>query len=193
MNLYSKLELIFNSVNLENLAQNGISQNELETLKNKVLAKFPPEKSQKMNEQLPIFQTNTEIINIFTDGASLGNPGPGGIGIFVESEGKELFSLAEPIGITTNNVAEYTALLRACEVLVKTTLKDKIFHFYLDSELVVKQINGLYKIKNEELKIINQKIRNELSKLKDWEIFHVRRELNKEADRLSKQGAKQNA
>lgn len=129
-------------------------------------------------------------LKIFTDGGSRGNPGPAAIGVYiVNTDGKEIVKLAEQIGVTTNNVAEYSAVILALNWLKKNLDEDKIsenrFAFFLDSSLVVNQLTGNFKVKDFELKNLVIKIKN-LEKQIDGEIsyHHIPREENKVADFL---------
>lgn len=126
------------------------------------------------------------MIKIYTDGSSRGNPGPAGIGILIiDDKGNEVKRISEYIGETTNNIAEYSALLQAvieCE-------KRKIYsvEFFTDSELLVNQLNKVYKIKNEGLKPLYVKLLSKLMNFRDWSIKHIPREKNKIADFLANQ------
>lgn len=121
---------------------------------------------------------------IFTDGGARGNPGPAGIGVTISDEnGVVLIEFGEAIGEATNNVAEYTAVVRALEVAVGYNV-DTI-EFFLDSELVVKQLNGEYKVKNAGLKGLHAAARERLDKYARVRISHVPRAKNKVADRLA--------
>lgn len=124
---------------------------------------------------------------VFSDGASRGNPGSAGAGyvIYDESGGK-VAENAIPLGVVTNNVAEYTALIEGAKAVEKLA-PEKVF-FKLDSELVVKQVLGQYRVKDEKLKPMFLTLLSVLKKL-DYEICHIPRALNKEADRLSNIGA----
>ncbi len=124
----------------------------------------------------------------FTDGAARGNPGESGIGvIFKDEQGTTLAKLHGYIGETTNNVAEYTALLACLKNAPKTNCSRLIVHS--DSELMVRQLLGEYKVKDPNLKVMFQKVHQVLSKAAfEFEIKHVRRELNKEADQLANLG-----
>lgn len=128
-----------------------------------------------------------ETIVINTDGGSRGNPGPAGIGVVIsEQNGKILLGLGEKIGIATNNVAEYKAVITAIAALAshpEFLQNKKGIQFYLDSELVCMQITGKYKVKNEMLQLLLQEVKQGLSKLPlPYKFTHVRRELNKLAD-----------
>jgi ribonuclease HI len=126
----------------------------------------------------------TVVIN--TDGGARGNPGPAGTGVVIKDEsGNVLYAVGEYVGETTNNVAEYKALIRALEQAV--ILSASIVKVNMDSELIVKQMNGQYKIKEptlQELAGIVLKLRN---KFQNVTFTHVRREFNKEADLLVNQ------
>ena len=121
---------------------------------------------------------------IFTDGGARGNPGPAGIGVTIsDADGAVLTEFGEAIGEATNNVAEYTAVVRALEAAVGYNV-DTI-EFFLDSELVVKQLNGEYKVKNAGLKGLHAAARERLDKYARVRISHVPRAKNKVADRLA--------
>ena len=125
--------------------------------------------------------------SIFTDGGSRGNPGPAASGVYiVNAKGKEAYSLGKPLGDTTNNVAEYTAVLLACEWLNKQPVKDiTSVHFFLDSELACRQLNGIYKVKSEGLKPLYYSIQEYRGKFAFKTVFsHIPREKNKMADAL---------
>ncbi len=121
------------------------------------------------------------------DGASLGNPGPSGIGIVIEAGGRSI-EISEHIGAATNNVAEYSALVRGLEELRKLGAEEVAVR--LDSELIVKHIKGEYRVRNEGLKPLYRKALGLIKSFRKFSIEHVPREENKQADRLSKQGAK---
>ncbi len=124
------------------------------------------------------------------DGAARGNPGPAGIGVSIEDgEGNVVKEVAEPLGRTTNNVAEYTALIRALEEARALGCDD--LAVFTDSELMAHQINGKYKVKAEHLLPLYQRARLLLSQFATVSVTHVRRELNKRADALSNIGADQ--
>ncbi len=124
----------------------------------------------------------------YTDGASRGNPGESGIGILAKDEqGDILLSANGYIGRTTNNLAEYAALL----TLVKRvrTLNCSRLVVHSDSELMVRQMKGEYKVRDEEIKKCQQKIQKILDKSPfEFEIRHIPREMNSEADALANRG-----
>ena len=125
---------------------------------------------------------------LYCDGASSGNPGESGIGVVLLLNDKS-YEISEHIGIATNNIAEYTALLRG---LSKAKgLKIERLKIFLDSELIVKQIQGSYKVKNENLKALFQEALTHLKSFKAYAINHIPREQNKRADSLAKKAAAQ--
>lgn len=126
------------------------------------------------------------MYTIYTDGGSRGNPGPAAIGITIDKEGQRIHSFGKYLGTATNNVAEHTAVYEALKYLCSSTNNERgVVHFFLDSELVVRQLTGVYKIKDASLKSLAQKT---FQKIEEWGndvIFtHVKREFNKEADLL---------
>ncbi|TSC66257.1 MAG: ribonuclease H [Candidatus Doudnabacteria bacterium Gr01-1014_77] len=127
---------------------------------------------------------------IYTDGGARGNPGPAGIGavFYLEDEnGKrlELETLKEYIGEQTNNYAEYTALIKALQRA--SSIGKKVVLCYLDSELVVKQLNGLYKVREESLKPLVSEVLKLTNKFTNVSFTHVHREKNVLADKLVNQ------
>ena len=125
-----------------------------------------------------------EKIIIHSDGGARGNPGPAGIGaILHDVDGKVVAEISRHLGETTNNQAEYKALIAGLEKAEE--LKVKEVDCFLDSELVVKQLNREYKVKNAELAPLFLKVHNLSLSFKKIKFTHVRREQNKEADRLA--------
>jgi ribonuclease HI len=124
-----------------------------------------------------------EIV-IYTDGASRGNPGPASIGIYVTTPtGEVVFEHKEKLGLQTNNFAEYTAVLRSLE-LAKSFRAESIL-IRSDSELMVKQMKGEYKVKSPVIQPLFATCQNLLKLLPKVRFEHVRREYNREADRLA--------
>jgi ribonuclease HI len=123
---------------------------------------------------------------IFIDGASRGNPGPAAIGVQITSNGKILVQVAEKIGLTTNNQAEYLALIRA---LIETKkLGARNAAIFSDSELLVRQIKGVYKVKDENLKLLFRTALWMISAFfEKIELTHIPREKNVSADALANQ------
>jgi ribonuclease HI len=126
------------------------------------------------------------MLTIYTDGASFGNPGPMGIGVVVYKNDFRLEELSEYIGEGTNNIAEYTAVIKALETAHR--LGDMEVHIKSDSELVVRQLNNEYKVKDMKLKPLKRRI-DELRHGLKVKFEHIPREKNEEADKLSKEGA----
>lgn len=130
------------------------------------------------------------LITIYTDGGSLNNPGRAAIAYVIYLDGKIIKEHFENIGIASNNVAEYTALIRGLEkikeLLVKRLEVKKITH-YADSELMVRQLNGVYKVKHVDMKKLFEQVSNLKSQI-SIPIYHVHvlREKNALADSLVK-------
>ena len=126
-------------------------------------------------------------LRIHTDGGSRGNPGPAAVGVVVYQDliTAPLFEYGATIGTTTNNVAEYSALLRAFQWLEKCPLHPDLVEFFLDSQLVVEQMNGRYKIKDVRLGNLKRQI-DYLRSLFKYPIvfYYIPREKNKHADQL---------
>ncbi|MBI4032340.1 ribonuclease HI family protein [Candidatus Berkelbacteria bacterium] len=127
----------------------------------------------------------------YTDGGARGNPGPAGAGVVVQDgAGNTLAELAKPLGQMTNNQAEYWGLIFALEQVRELAtvqgLSAPSVTCYLDSELIVQQMNGLYKIKNEGLKPLYGRVRELVMTLGGTVTFsHIPRRQNKRADELS--------
>ncbi|HEX5322374.1 MAG TPA: ribonuclease HI family protein [Capsulimonadaceae bacterium] len=125
------------------------------------------------------------------DGASKGNPGPAGAGVVImDGDGQILEEIAKPLGIATNNVAEYQALILgleeakkrgACHITVQT-----------DSQLLARQVEGRYKISAPHLRELHSQVRALIELFKSVEITHTLREGNTQADALANQGARAN-
>ncbi|HEX2765788.1 MAG TPA: ribonuclease HI family protein [Candidatus Limnocylindria bacterium] len=122
---------------------------------------------------------------IHTDGAARGNPGPAGAGAVLRdvATGEVVAEIAEPLGWATNNVAEWTAVRLALEEARR--LGATHVDLRMDSELVARQINGIYRVKHPDLKPIHAAVMDMLRSFDGYTVGHVPRELNKDADRLS--------
>lgn len=131
-------------------------------------------------------------LKVFTDGASRGNPGEAGIGIVVYDESDNIIKKwNEYIGKTTNNQAEYLALIKSLDLIreLKETIQIEFIEFFADSELMVKQLRLEYKVKDEGLKPLFKKFNTLINELKiPYKINHIERKLNKEADKLANMG-----
>ena len=124
------------------------------------------------------------IVNV--DGGARGNPGPAAIGAVVrDSDGEVLEERGERIGRATNNVAEYRALLLGIERAAEFGAKE--LELVGDSELIVRQVNGEYKVKDPTLRGLHAEVKRALADFDRWSIRHVRRAENSEADRLVNQ------
>lgn len=127
-------------------------------------------------------------ITVYTDGASRGNPGPASIAYVINGLA-ETIEYYSPIGSTTNNQAEYQAMKAALERLLVAGVQGSAIMCYSDSELMVKQINGIYRVKDQQLLPHFQAIVSSIAKLKrknnSIEFIAVRREENKRADYLA--------
>jgi ribonuclease HI len=120
------------------------------------------------------------------DGGARGNPGPAGYGAAIsDAAGRPVAELSDYLGVQTNNFAEYSALLAALEYAVQHG--HKALEVVSDSELLVKQMRGEYKVRNETLQQMTHEARELIGKLDSFAIRHVRREQNREADRLANQ------
>ena len=124
-----------------------------------------------------------ETLKIFTDGACRGNPGAAGIGVVINCEGKTIKTISKAIGEATNNIAEYSALIYALQEAV--VLKARRLCIFTDSELMFRQVTGIYKVKNEKLKFLCDQVGHLIKGFEDVDIQHVRREKNKQADKLA--------
>ena len=127
---------------------------------------------------------------IFSDGAARGNPGNAGAGYIIYDENSNVVEeMAIPLGITTNNIAEYSAVIAGAKAVLK--LCPAHVSFRLDSELIVKQVKGEYRVKDEKLKPLFFQLMQILKSI-EYDICHVPRKENKEADRLSNIGVDMN-
>ena len=127
---------------------------------------------------------NGPWISAHCDGGARGNPGPAGFGALIQdAEGRVLAELSEFLGIQTNNFAEYSGLL--------ATLDFALGHGYQrlrvisDSELMVKQVQGKYKVKSPGLRLLYEQAKQKIAQLEGFEIVHALRHKNKDADRLA--------
>lgn len=150
-----------------------------------------------INKQLQEYERSvSNIINVYSDGACLGNPGPMGVGVWVPDFSIEI---ADFIGRGTNNIAEWTALKYAVNVVLYKLKADpekiagKHIVFNLDSELVVKQVNGEYNVNDITLLNIAKEVKSGLRELENscgTNVKWIPRESNKKADELSKRAVK---
>ncbi len=121
---------------------------------------------------------------IYTDGASRGNPGEAGAGIIIYNEaGGIIRKTKKYLGNTTNNVAEYLALIIALKEALE--LKADIVHLFSDSELIVRQIKGIYKVRDRKMRILSSEAKKLLSNFIQYDIICIDRRKNREADKLA--------
>lgn len=124
-------------------------------------------------------------IKIFTDGGSRGNPGPSAAAFAAFVGGRKIDEKSKYLGVTTNNVAEYSAVIIALFWLKNNAKKFDKISFYLDSQLIVRQLNGEYKVKDEKLKELHNLVVNSIKLINaKFEFVHIRRNENKWVDSL---------
>lgn len=132
----------------------------------------------------PSGSSSGEWITAFCDGGSRGNPGPAGFGVFIQgSSGQTVAELSEFLGRATNNVAEYSALLAALDYALKSG--HPRLRVVADSELLVKQIQGRYKVNSPDLRPLYEEAKRRIARLEGFRIEHVLRGKNKKADHLA--------
>ena len=135
------------------------------------------------NKQTNLFPLSSKHLTIHTDGGARGNPGPAAIGIVIGEK-----KYGEYIGETTNNIAEYKALIfalrKARALLGKEKTKETEAECYMDSELLMKQLVGKYKIEDKDLQPLWLEIWNLKLDFKKVDFYHIPREKNKEADKM---------
>jgi ribonuclease HI len=126
-------------------------------------------------------------VTVACDGASRGNPGPAGAGAYITGpDGAVLAEVAEGLGETTNNVAEYTAVIRGLERALELGATDVLLRS--DSQLLINQLTGRYRVKTPHLQPLHRRVRELGARFETIEYEHVRRERNTEADRLANLG-----
>lgn len=123
---------------------------------------------------------------LYCDGASRGNPGEAGIGCVIFFNGQKR-EISEYIGKTTNNVAEYTALIKGLEEALRLGIEE--IEVYSDSELLIRQLKGIYKVRNQGLMPLYEKVSELLRKFKSFKLNHIMREENSLADSLAKEAS----
>lgn len=125
---------------------------------------------------------------VYIDGAARGNPGPAGIGvvIYVEGEEQPRREVYGYLGEATNNEAEYKAMLRAFEELIALSAQEIIL--YSDSQLLVRQMLGEYKVRHERLRPLYEKAQEYAQRFSSVQCIHIPREKNREADALANRG-----
>lgn len=143
-------------------------------------------------ESSPALAANQDEAVLWTDGAARGNPGPAGIGAILKSpSGEVLYTGSEYLGHTTNNVAEYQAVLLGLRgALARGVRRVEV---RADSELLIKQLRGEYRVKSPALKPLYDEARKLIARFAGVKLTHVRRAFNAEADRLANLGIDQAA
>jgi ribonuclease HI len=123
-------------------------------------------------------------LTIYSDGASRGNPGEAGAGaIIYGEEGTVIKKVKKYLGTTTNNVAEYMALIIALNEALR--LKGEILHLFSDSELMVRQIKGIYKVRDRKMQALWREVKKLLAQFIQYDIICIDRRNNREADELA--------
>jgi len=129
------------------------------------------------------YKSEKEFAEIFIDGASRGNPGSSSIGIVINDSKGNLYKVKKYLGTLTNNQAEYQALITALKYAKK--LKQATLKIHTDSLLIANQINGIWKVRAPEIKIVYKEAMRLISNFMKVEVNHIPRYLNQEADRLA--------
>ncbi len=118
------------------------------------------------------------------DGGARGNPGPAALGVTLQQpDGRTVYEAGEFLGVKTNNVAEYEALTRGLEIACQLQVRELVIR--ADSELVVRQIQGRYRVRHANLRPLYQRVQGLLARIPRWSIEHVYREANHRADELA--------
>ena len=148
------------------------------------------ENTRKVLDELINDDENINAVSLFIDGAADLHTKTAGIGgVFLGKNNEKLYRFSEYLDDATNNEAEYSALIRGLELGIELNIRD--IKIYADSELVVKQVNGEYKVKHERMKPLHQKTIALLCQYSNWSLQHVSRDDNTIADKLSKEGMEQ--
>ena len=163
-----------------------LNNNEIEALKQHL-----KNKENRSDSELEILYTKLVVddkIAMYIDGAADLHSKTAGIGGVIYSSNNEIFSFSEYLHDATNNEAEYNALILGLKSLLKLNLLNPII--YSDSELIVKQVNGEYRVKNDRMKLLHNEVISLLQKFETWSLSHVLRDKNKVADKLANEGRK---
>src|SRR5438105_7375929 len=150
-----------------------------------------PSSSRSVRETKELFEpyrpkSPEHFLIAYSDGGARGNPGPAGYGVVIKDEtGRKVAALSEYLGHQTNNFAEYQGLIAALEYAVQHG--PKALKLISDSELLVRQIKGIYKVKNPTLKDLHARAKELIAQLEWFQIGHALREHNRDADRLANQ------
>ncbi len=186
------LTLIHKNIDLEKLKNKNktITKRRIDQLLQKLkeyVKKDDLSVTDKAGKDVSTIDKKFDFLIVNVDGASKGNPGEAGIGVAVYDKDLNIVQKScEYIGMATNNIAEYKALILGAKLAIEFNAKNTLFRS--DSELLVKQIMGEYRVKNTQLISLYSEVQSLLGKLPEWEIKHVPREENKEADLLANKG-----
>ena len=126
---------------------------------------------------------NKKSVSIYIDGAARGNPGPAGAGVVLKAGNKTIRSVYKYLGDTTNNIAEYSALISGLQEAVALGYKN--IEIYTDSELVAQQLQGDFRVKNSNIKVLFEKATALMNSFDSIKIIKIDRDNNKEADKLA--------
>lgn len=161
-------------------------RNEVDGLFRQIRQHLPPEP-----EEAPEKKIEGGAALLYSDGASRGNPGPAGIGMVIAMpDGREVMAWGEPIGKTTNNVAEYRAAIRVLQKARELGVREVSLRS--DSQLMIRQIKGSYKVRNARLKPQHGEVMELLAQFDDWEAEYIPREKNHRADSCASKAARRN-
>ena len=163
-----------------------LNNKEIDDLKNHF-----KDKKNRDNFELELFYKKLEEYNkitLYVDGAADLHSKTAGIGGVIYNSDEEIFSFSEYLHDSTNNEAEYGALIAGLKYLIKLNLLNPTI--YSDSELIVKQVNGEYRVKNDRMITLYNEVINLLSNFKSWSLIHVLRDKNIVADKLANEGRK---
>ena len=126
---------------------------------------------------------------LYVDGSCKGNPGEGGVGVVIkDKQGKAVSHIKKYLGSVTNNIAEYQALIVGLQHAQRLGAKE--VDVCLDSELVVNQVNGVYRVRDAKLKTLEGEVKKQLGHFASWVIRYIPREENREADRLAREAVR---
>jgi ribonuclease HI len=147
-------------------------------------SKFPELPAAADLAESPLPASGSPVLEVFTDGASRGNPGPASIGVvFRQKDGPTLCTHGEAIGSVTNNVAEYRAVLTALQICRRWNVAR--VHLLVDSELVARQLTGVYRVKSPDLLPLFQQVQHLARQLREFQVRHIPRERNAHADHVA--------
>jgi len=166
-----------------------LDNNEIDALR-ELLSSSQIQKNPLLQNILDKINSKSSSYKMYIDGAADLHSKTSGIGGVIYRDDEEIFTFSEYVDDLTNNEAEYGALIYGLKSLLKLSVLNIII--YSDSELVVKQINGEYKVKNDRMKKLHDETHSLLSNFLNWELVHVLRDKNTVADRLATDGRLKN-